>query len=140
MKKMPSLSMRRQGGVALLEALMAAVLLAIGLLGTVGLQARSYAALSEASMRAEATLAAETLMGTMATNKEALSGYAYSGGTPSSQLAPWYQATRTAIPGATIAITVGEGPINEPREVTITIGWQRQATAPANRHVIRAYI
>jgi type II secretory pathway component PulJ len=54
---------RRQGGIALLEAMLAIVILGIGLLGTVGLQARAYSALSDAGARAEATLAAEKLIG-----------------------------------------------------------------------------
>jgi type IV pilus assembly protein PilV len=39
--------------------MLAIVILGIGLLGTVGLQARAYSALSDAGARAEATLAAE---------------------------------------------------------------------------------
>ena len=133
---------RRQGGVALLEALIAAVLLAIGLLGTIGLQARAYSALSEASMRAEATIAAERLLGVMMTDSERLSDYALaSNGSPGVRLAPWYAATRKSIPGATVSVTVTAGSgAGAPSLVAITIGWQRKADAPANRHAVRAYI
>ena len=49
----------RQGGVALIEVMIAVVILAIGVLGAVGLQAKSLAALSDAGARVDAALAAE---------------------------------------------------------------------------------
>jgi type IV pilus assembly protein PilV len=136
-----SRQMRRQGGVALLEALLAAVLLAIGLLGTIGLQARAYSALSDAGMRAEATIAAERLIGVMTTDPDSLSDYTLAtGGTPSARLAPWYAATRKSIPGAQVAVTVVPGTGGGAANVTIAISWQRKADAPSNTHTVRAYI
>ena len=132
---------RRQGGVALLEALLAAVLLAIGLLGTIGLQARAYSALSEASMRAEATIAAERLIGVMTTDSERLSDYALaSGGTPGTRLAPWYAATRKSIPGAKVTVTIVPGSGGGAASVSIAIGWQRKAGGMTNTHNVRAWI
>jgi type IV pilus assembly protein PilV len=132
---------RRQGGVALLEALIAAVLLAIGLLGTIGLQARAYSALSDAAMRTEATIAAERLIGVMTSDGGSLGAYAVaSGATPGARLAPWHAATRASIPGAQIAVTVTAGVGGAPSEVLIVIGWQRQASAAANAHTVRTYI
>lgn len=132
---------KRQGGVALLEALLAAVLLAIGLLGTIGLQARAYSALSDAGMRAEATIAAERLIGVMTTDSESLADYRLAaGGTPGTRLAPWYNATRKSIPGATVTVTVVPGAGGAPAAVTIAIGWQRKAGEMANTHSVRAYI
>ena len=139
---MTTIPMRRQNGVALLEALLAAVLLAIGLLGTIGLQARAYSALSDAGMRAEATIAAERLIGVMTTDAARLADYAVaSGAAPGARLAPWYSATRNSIPGATVSVVVTAGSgAGAPSEVTITIGWQRKADAPTNRHAVRAFI
>ncbi|KQQ97068.1 hypothetical protein [Massilia sp. Leaf139] len=132
---------RRQGGVALLEALIAAVLLAIGLLGTIGLQARAYSALSEAGMRAEATIAAERLLGVMAADPGSLTSYALAaGGTPGARLAPWYGATRKNIPGAQVVVTVAAGGVNAPSNVTIAISWQRKAGDAKNTHTLRAWI
>jgi type IV pilus assembly protein PilV len=48
---------KTQHGFSLVESLVAVVLLGIGLLGAIGMQARSYSALSDAGMRAEATIA-----------------------------------------------------------------------------------
>jgi len=133
--------MRRQGGVALLEALIAALLLAIGLLGTIGLQARAYSSLSEAGMRIEATIAAERLLGVMTSDSAHLPDYALaSGATPGTRLAPWYSATRKNIPGAAVTVAVTPAAGSAPAAVTITIGWQRKANDPANAHTVRAFI
>ena len=132
---------RRQGGVALLEALIAAVLLAIGLLGTIGLQARAYSALSDAGMRAEATIAAERLIGVMTSDGEQLAAYRLAaGGTPGTRLAPWYNATRQAIPGAQVEVAVVPGGASFPSSVTIAIRWQRKSGEMANTHTVRAFI
>lgn len=133
--------MRRQGGVALLEALIAALLLAIGLLGTIGLQARAYSSLSEAGMRIEATIAAERLLGVMTSDSAHMADYALaSGAAPGSRLAPWYNATRRSIPGAAVTVAVTPAAGSAPAAVTITIGWQRKANDPANAHTVRAFI
>ncbi len=139
---MTPLPVRRQQGVALLEALIAALLLAIGLLGTIGLQARAYSALSDAGMRSEATIAAERLIGVMTTDTGHLDDYELAAsGQPGERLLPWYTATRKSIPGATVTVTVTAGAgAKAPSEVAITIGWQRKAGAPANRHAVRAWI
>ena len=139
---MITLPPRRQQGVALLEALIAALLLAIGLLGTIGLQARAYSALSDAGMRSEATIAAERLIGVMTTDTGNLGDYQLAaGGQPGARLLAWYTATRKSIPGATVTVTVTAGAnATAPSEVSITIGWQRKADAPANRHAVRAWI
>lgn len=138
---MKTIPLRRQGGVALLEALLAAVLLAIGLLGTIGLQARAYSALSDAGMRAEATIAAERLIGVISTDAGNLDDYALAaGGAPGTRLAPWYGATRKNIPGAQVTVTVGAASGGMPANVTIAISWQRKSDAPKNTHTVRAYI
>lgn len=129
-----------QRGIALLEALIATVILAIGLLGAVGLQARSYAALNDASMRAEATIAAEQLFGLMSSDQANLSSYALAAAAvPSTQLKPWVDQTLLAIPGASIVIVVTPTAGNR-STVTTTISWQRKAGGPTNSHTITAYI
>ena len=137
-RRLPS---RRQRGVALLEALLAAVLLAIGLLGTIGLQARAYSALSDASMRAEATIAAERLIGVMTADSDSLLAYRLSaGGTPGTRLAAWYAATRKSIPGATVSVTVVPGTGGGAANVSIAISWQRKSGGMSNMHTVRAFI
>ena len=134
-------SMRRQVGVSLIEALLAAVLLAIGLLGTIGLQARAYSALSDAGLRAEATIAADKLIGVMSTDSGHLENYALAAGEePGERLEAWYDETRARIPGAAITVAVEEGAAPAPSEVVIEIRWQRKADAPRSKHVVRSYI
>jgi type IV pilus assembly protein PilV len=132
---------RKQQGIALVEALLAVVLLAIGLLGTVGLQARSYSALSEAGMRAEATIAAEKLLGVMATDQDNLAAYALAANVrPSTRLTPWYNETVGHIPNAAITITVTPAAGTTRTAVTIRIGWTRKSGDAANAHTITSYI
>jgi len=132
---------RRQAGIALLEALVAVVLLGLGLLGVIGLQARSYSALADTSMRAEATMAADKLLGVMAADQANVNGYVLAmGGTPGSRLAPWYEETRRQIPGAGIQVDVLQVPNSSRTRVTITIAWARKANTAANRHVITFYL
>jgi type IV pilus assembly protein PilV len=130
-----------QGGIALIEALVAVVLLAVGLLGAIGLQARSYSALSDSGMRAEATIAADKLIGVMATDQANLAAYALaSGATPGTRIQPWYAETRSHIPGAGIVVALAPVAGTTRTKVTITISWARKANTPANSHSVISYI
>lgn len=138
---MRAMPLRRQRGVSLIEALLAAVLLAIGLLGTIGLQARAYSALSDAGLRAEATIAAEELLGVMSLDSAHLGDYVLAAGDePDERLEAWYDKTLARIPGASITVSVDEGAAPDPSEVAIEISWQRKADAPRNRHEVRSFI
>lgn len=140
MTKRPSIRTRSQQGIALLEALLAAVILAIGLLGTIGLQARSYAALSDAGMRTEAAIAANKLLGIMNTDLANLEDYEIaSGEEPSERLSQWYEETTTLIPGATVVIGVTPAAGANPAAVDIAISWRRKADTPLNTHRITSY-
>ena len=94
---------RRQGGIALLEAMLAIVILGIGLLGTIGLQARAYSALSDAGMRAEATMAGEKLLGVMTADAANLASY---------------NLAENGTPGAAIAVLLYTSP--SPRDATLS--------------------
>ncbi|WP_296001352.1 prepilin-type N-terminal cleavage/methylation domain-containing protein [Rugamonas sp.] len=131
----------RQSGVALLEALIATVILAIGLLGAVGLQARAYSALADADVRAEATIATDKLLGVMANDAANLSNYALtSTGTPSPTLKPWIDETNSYIPGASTTITLT--PQGGYTKVSVVIQWIRKAgpRSITNQHQITAYL
>ena len=139
------MSMRLQNktarGFALVESLIAVLLLAIGLIGTLGMQARSYSALSEASMRAEATMAAEQLLGEITTDQANLASYASkTDGSPGDAAVPWYNATRARIPNATITVAVASAGTPPRTKVDISIGWQRTARDQANTHRVTSYI
>ena len=135
---------RRQHGIALLEVLLAVLILAIGLLGTIGLQARAYTALSQADMRAAATIATEKLVGQMSTDQGVdqanLPGYAVAAGAaPPVALAVWHAETLAQIPGATITVAVTPDGTTQCK-VDITISWVRKAGEAANQHKLTSYI
>lgn len=132
---------KNQSGIALLEALLAILVLAIGLLGTIGMQARAYSAMSDASMRAEATMATERLLGVMSVDQSNLAAYAYSGtGAPSSSLATWYSQTRLNIPNATISVTVIPVTGTTRSKIDIAITWLRKTGGQIGKHVVTSYI
>lgn len=132
---------RLQRGIALIEALVAVALLAVGLLGAIGLQARSQSALADTGMRAEATIAADKLIGIMASDQPNLAAYALSAGaTPTSRLQPWVSETRARIPGAGLLVAVAPVAGTSRTQVTVTISWTRKANTAANSHSVVSYI
>jgi type IV pilus assembly protein PilV len=132
---------RRQKGIALIESLVAVLLLAIGILGAIGLQARSSAALNDAGVRAEATMAANDLIGTIGVDLGNASSYALaSGGTPGSKLTAWYVATQARIPNSVIAVAVTPGTSPAPTKVEITISWNRKKSTDQNSYHVVSYL
>lgn len=130
-----------QRGFALVEAMVAAVVLAVGLLATIGLQARSIGALQDTAMRAEATMAAEKLVGLMTTDQANLGAYAYGGsGNPSARLLPWVTDTRARIPSATFSVVVTPLANASGSQVAVTIGWRRKSNTAANQYRVSAYV
>lgn len=132
---------RQQEGIALIEAMIATVVLAIGLLGTIGLQARAYSAINDAGQRAEATIASQKLIGLMNADVTNLPSYVTSSCTGASALmTAWCAETIGVIPGATVSVAVT--PLASSTAVTVTIGWQLKAgnASTANRSVMTAYL
>lgn len=134
-------AVRRQSGIALLEVMIATVILGIGLLGTIGLQARAYSALSDAGMRAEATLATEKLIGAISSDLPNVLGYNLTaGGDPPPLLKPWVVETQQNIPGAVVSVEAQSQPAANRARITIVIEWRRKAHADANTHRVTAYV
>lgn len=130
----------RQHGIALLEAMVAIIILGIGLLGAVGMQARAIGALNDAGLRAEATLAADKLAGIMQTDPANLANYALAAGaTPHARLLPWYNETRAAIPAATVTIAVTPVGATSTR-ADLSISWQRKRGERSNSHQVSFYL
>lgn len=132
---------RAQRGIAMIESLIAILILGIALVGTLGLQVRSVAALSDAGLRAEATIAANQLLGIMNTDIANAGAYAVAKtATPGERLAPWYAGVRERIPGATIEIAVTPTAGTTRTEVDIRIGWQRTTDSQVNNHRVTSYL
>ena len=135
---------KQQRGIALIEALIACVILAIGLIGTVGLQARAQSALMQADQRAEAAIAGEKLVGIMSNDQGVgqanLANYSKtaSGGVPAA-LAPWHAETLKMMPGATISVTVTNDSPGITR-VYMVIDWVRKKNDKSEQHRLTTYI
>jgi type IV pilus assembly protein PilV len=136
---MRRLARRRQDGIALLEAMLAIVILGIGLLGTVGLQARAYSALSDASMRAEAAIAGEKLVGMMTADLTNIGSYQLAAdGQPNEQMKPWVAETVKHIPGAQLKVEALQ--LDRRMQVNVTIRWQRKAGQDSSVHQMTFYV
>jgi type IV pilus assembly protein PilV len=135
----------KQRGIMLVEAMIAVLLLGIGLLGAIGIQARSISALSDATMRSEATMAGEALVATMTNDQANAANYAmvYNATTPPAALLSWYNQTRDRIPGAKLGVTVTTPVAGTTyRRVDIRISWQRKQGAGEfeNTHTLSAHL
>lgn len=143
MKKQPLIRprLRAQRGIALVEALLAVLILSIGLIGTLGLQVHSQKALAEAGMRSEATIAANELIGVMNSDLDNLDGYALAaGGTPGTRLAAWHAALLAHLPGASATVEVAPEANTERTAVTIQIQWRRDTASDMNTQRIVTYL
>lgn len=130
-----------QRGVALLEALIAVLLLGIGLVGTLALQVNSQAALSEAAMRSEATIAANELIGVMSTDLDHLDDYALAADEePGERIEAWHAALADRLPNAAVEITVTPAEDTERTAVVIVIEWRRSEQAQQNEHRVVTYL
>lgn len=130
-----------QRGMAMVEALIAVVILAIGIIGTLGLQVHSQKALAEAGMRSEATIAASELIGVMNTDLDNLEEYKLAaGGSPGARLAEWHEALEAQLPGATAEVEVEPDEDAGRTAVIITIEWRRDANSDVNTHRIVTYL
>jgi len=143
MKKQRFIPLRRrtQRGMAMVEALMAVLILAIGIIGTLGLQVHSQKALAEAGMRSEATIAASELIGVMNTDLDHLADYKLAdNGTPGTRLAAWHKALVEQLPGAKAKVEVTPNDEAGRTAVAITIQWRRDTRSDLNTHRIVTYL
>jgi type IV pilus assembly protein PilV len=144
---------RSQGGVTLVEVLVTMVILAIGLLGLVALQARVQILQAEAYQRAQALMLLKDMAGRIANNRNNADEYvtgadaplgAGDGGCPpadatrhSADLAEWCAALQGAsetLGGGNVGAMVGgRGCVEDvgPGEYLVTVVWQGLAPIAA---------
>lgn len=109
----------RAEGFVLIEALVALMIFAFGILGVIGLQAAMTKAQTDSKFRADASYLAQQLIGTMWTDVTNLSSYETSSCAGYARCADWAGQVSTKLPssGYTVAVNAATG------EVTINITW-----------------
>ena len=144
----PSRSLHRQGGVMLLEALIAILIFSIGILGIVGLQATAVQQSTDARYRSEAAQLAEQLIGTMwvgnrsPTNLQTL--YNTCTSTSCTGYQDWSTQVAAQLPGVSDAAgTLPSVNVDPDGIVTISIFWRaptEPTTSDAHRFDIQTQI
>lgn len=121
-------SRRTQAGAFLLEALIAILIFSFGVLGIVGLQARSLKAVGDAQYRGEAAYYAETLAGRMWAHDPAdVTTYFGTGGAGFVAWSAQVTAAGTGLPRASVKPPeINIAPLNSANGLmaTVTIYWQ----------------
>lgn len=110
-----------QSGIALIESLVSVVMLAIGILAIIGLQATMSANSTEAKYRAEASFLANELLGQMWVDQINLSKYAVASGSCSQTYAGctnWLTKVGRNLPGGSAVVTINGV------DVSISVTWQ----------------
>lgn len=126
-----------QSGIALIEALISVLLLSLGILGLVGLQANMAANLTDAKYRAEAAFLADQLLGQMWLDQANLVNYAVSGGACSNayaRCADWLSGVGRQLPNGGAEVVLNG------TAVTITVTWQTPGVGAAHNYVLAANV
>jgi len=129
----------RQGGSYLLEALVAILIFAFGVLGLVGLLGSSIRVTNDARYRAEAANLANGMIAEMWTTTPAniVSEFGSSG----TKLPAWTTKIAALLPGGYApAVTVEDGFSTESKNVVVTIYWQLPGESTRHQHVMTAQI
>lgn len=158
---------RFQGGTTLVEVLVAMLILAIGLLGLVGLQTNSLRNTQDAYLRTQATIFAEDMIERMRSNPQGVTvgGYMASSGTSSAaclsasgcsagamalhDLAEWQASLANALPSGTGRACVDSSPRDGTATaaacdgagdlVAIKIWWDDDRDGTANQRYVMTY-
>jgi type IV pilus assembly protein PilV len=141
---------RRQAGSLLVEALVALLIFALGLLGVIGLQAASIRNSGIARQRIEASFLVNQLIGRMWADDRIpahlQASYQGSAGSGGAGYTAWLADVRALLPGvasgavpapAVDVVTVnGAAPPDTAKSlVTITLRWQQPGTGEVHRYV-----
>jgi type IV pilus assembly protein PilV len=113
----------KQGGVMLLEAMLAILIFSLGVLAIVGMQATAVQDLGESKYRTDAALLANQVVADMWGNSQNLAAYAYGGGGAiPPELQDWVATVQAKLPGATTFPPIVAVAANN--RVTVTVRWR----------------
>lgn len=145
---------RSQGGIAMVEAMVAIVIFSIGILGIVAMQARSTQMMTDSLFRAQASQLATELISEMWTSDPSQRVQQFSSAGAGIRFTQWrsrFSAGANALPGSVAnppVVTVQTNQLPLPTvpptnytmtDITITVFWQRPG-APVSRYTTTARI
>ena len=122
---------RGQGGVMLIEALVAILIFSIGIVALMGLQAVSITQMSQAKYRTDAAYLANQIIGKMWVDPTNLAAYTSTGATPR---AAWDGVVASTLPAGAGTIAVNGS------SVTVTITWKQPEDVASHQYIAVANI
>jgi type IV pilus assembly protein PilV len=129
---------KSQGGVMLLEVLVAILVFSIGILAIVGLQGIAVRTATDARYRSDAAFLAGELMSQIWTDPTNVSQYNYTGvGTVPARLAGWVARVNSRLPGGVAPVVTYTANAQLGEVVDITVGWQLPGEPAAHQHQAR---
>ena len=118
---MQRMLLKRQRGATMLEILVAVLVLAIGILALVGLQAKAITSTSDAKYRVEAATYADELIGMMWADRTNRASYA-TFSDPSGVAQAWRTRVMNGLPGAGVPVITMTGTATDAL-VSVTLTW-----------------
>lgn len=113
---------KTERGAALIEVLVGILIFSIGVLGLIGLQTAMTRAQTTAKMRADATLVANEVIGTMWADRANIAKYTNTGGSTTCSSTPrcddWVKKVQSTLPGGVANITTTAN-----GTVTLSVSW-----------------
>jgi len=134
---------RTQAGAMLLEALIALLLFAIGVIGLVAMQANATRLAAESKYRAEAATYADQIISQMWADDRSNANLTARYATGGDKYEAWknrIQAAGSGLPGTTLAGNAPTVVIDANNVVTVTIFWQGPNVEAPHRHVTVAQV
>ena len=122
---------RAQGGLSLVEVLVAMVIFAFGILGLLSANATALTAYTDAKFRVDAALLADRLISEAWIDRPNIALYAYGGaasGPPGQRSAAWLTEVQRVLPGADATVAIAG------TAITVTVLWQTPG-GRTHRHV-----
>jgi type IV pilus assembly protein PilV len=112
----------RQGGVALIEALVAVLIVAFGVMGLVGLQAAMTRAQGSAKFRSDASYLGSQIIGAMWADRSNVVQYDSSTCASYSRCNDWMEKVGSALPAGAATISAAAS-----GDVSLTVTWSTTA-------------
>jgi type IV pilus assembly protein PilV len=116
-------------GFSLIEVMISMAIFSIGVLGVMGMQARSISYFSDSKNRTDAALLADGLINDIWVNRANIALYNYTGGAAPAVLAPWVAEVQKTLPAASATVAVNGS------QVQVTVFWQPPDSGTQHQHI-----